>query len=84
MGNYTYDTYIGAANLMPEFPRGLDFLTSIYTWFPYYKQERKVWKEEGDLDILWNYNIKDIIATYQIAMAQMVELKELYGWEAAA
>ena len=80
VGNYTYDTYIGAANLMPEFPRGLDFLTSIYTWFPYYKQERKVWKEEGDLDILWNYNIKDIIATYQIAMAQMKELEELYGW----
>jgi DNA polymerase len=83
VGNYAFDTYIAAAELMPEFPRGLDFLTSVYTWFPYYKVERKVWKEEGNLDILWNYNIKDIIATYQIAMEQMKELEELYDWSAA-
>lgn len=83
VGNYTFDTYIAAAELMPEFPRGLDFLTSVYTWFPYYKADRKVWKEEGDLNILWRYNIKDIIATFQIAMEQMKELKELYDWRVA-
>lgn len=79
VGNYAYDTYLGAAHLMPEFPRGLDFLTSIYTWFPYYKDDRKEWKETGDLNTLWSYNIKDIIATYTIAMEQMEELNELYG-----
>jgi len=74
-----FDTYVAAATLMPEFPRGLDFLTSIYTDFPYYKEERKVWKKDGDLMTLWKYNIKDIIATYITAMEQMKELKELFG-----
>jgi uracil-DNA glycosylase len=71
-----WDTYIASATLMPEFPRGLDFLTSIYTPFPYYKTERKEWKETGDLMTLWEYNIKDIIATLMIGEAQRLELKE--------
>lgn len=76
--NYAFDTYIAAANLMPELKRGLDFLTSVYTRIPYYKSERKVWKNSGDPKMLWSYNIKDVIATYWIAMEQMEELKELY------
>jgi len=80
VGNFAFDTYIAAAELMPEFKKGLDFLTSIYTWFPYYKTERKVWKQEGDMSTLWSYNIKDIIATFMIAMQQMKELEKLYGW----
>lgn len=76
--NYSFDTYIAAANLMPEFPRGLDFLTSIYTHFPFYKEERKKWKEDGNLKTLWEYNIKDIIATLIIAEKQMAELEDLY------
>lgn len=71
-----WDTYIASASLMPEFPRGLDFLTSIYTAFPYYKTERKDWKQTGDLKTLWEYNIKDIIATLMIGNAQAKELKE--------
>jgi len=76
--NYAFDTYIATANLLPELPRGLDFLTSIYTPFPFYKEERKTWKETGDMTSLWEYNVKDIIATYWIAMEQMKELGELY------
>ena len=79
VNNFAFDTYIAAANLMPEFPRGLDFLASIYTKFPFYKEERKIWKNQGDLTSLWRYNIKDIIATHEIAFHQMRELKELYG-----
>ena len=78
--NYAFDTYIAAAELMPEFPRGLDFLTSIYTDFPYYKEERKTWKETMDLSMLWEYNAKDVVATMVIANEQMKELEELYGW----
>lgn len=78
--NYAFDTYIAAAELMPEYPRGLDFLTSIYTDLPYYKEERKVWRESMDLTMLWNYNAKDVWATYKIAMEQMKDLGELYGW----
>lgn len=73
-----FDTFIAAANLMPEFPRRLDFLSSMYTPMPFYKEERKVWKNTGDLKTLWQYNIKDVIATHWIAMEQMKELKELY------
>lgn len=77
--NYAFDTYIAAANLLPEFKRGLDFLTSIYTPLPFYKEERKTWKNTGDLSTLWLYNIKDVISTHWIAMEQMRELNELYG-----
>lgn len=74
-----FDTYIAAANLMPEFKRGLDFLTSMYTPFPFYKEERKIWKETGDLESYWHYNVKDVISQTWIAHEQMKELRELYG-----
>lgn len=76
---FAFDTYIAAANLMPGFPKGLGFLTSIYTPFPYYKEDRKAWKKTGDMTSLWEYNIMDVIATHWIAMEQMKELEELYG-----
>ena len=63
---------------MPEFNRGLDFLASVYTDFPFYKEDRKKWKEEGDMDILWEYNIKDVIATWIIAAKQMREMEEKF------
>jgi DNA polymerase len=70
----SWDTYLASTVLETELPRGLDMLTSIYTRLPYYKQERKVWKESGDLDLYWGYNIKDIIATRLIAKAQQEEM----------
>lgn len=78
--NYAFDTYVAAASLMGQFPRRLDFLASIYTDFPYYKEERKRWKRTMDLSLLWQYNAKDVIATWQIAFEQMKELEELYAW----
>lgn len=77
--NYFFDTYIAAASLMPEFPRGLDFLTSLYTAFHYYKEERKTWRETMNLELLWEYNGKDNIAEFRIAMQQIDELEELFG-----
>ena len=79
VNGYAFDTYIAAANLMPEFKRGLDFLNSMYTPIPYYKPEGKVHRETGDTSTLWTYNLKDIIATHWIAMDQMEELEDLYG-----
>jgi len=78
-GGVGHDTYVASASLMPDFPRGLDFLCSIHTRFPYYKSDRKVWKKEGDMNILWKYNIKDTVGTYQVAEAQILEMKELFG-----
>lgn len=74
-----WDTYVASASILPDFPRKLDFLCSIYTRFPYYKSERKVWKEGGDMMTLWKYNVKDVVATMHIALKQMEEIKELFG-----
>lgn len=63
-----WDTYIASANIMPNEKRALHFQCSLHTRFPYYKEERKEWREEGDMNILWEYNLKDCIATYEIAM----------------
>jgi uracil-DNA glycosylase family 4 len=78
-GGTGWDTYVASANLYPDFPRGLDFLCSIHTRMPYYKTERKVWKEKGDMTILWKYNIKDDVGTLLIAEDQQRLLGELYG-----
>jgi len=74
-----WDTYVASASLLPDFPRGLDFLVSIHTRFAYYKSDRKVWKQERDMMKLWKYNIKDTVGTHAVAMAQMGEMKELFG-----
>lgn len=78
--NHGWDTYVAAATLMPEFPRGLDFLTSVYTNFPYYKEDRKEWKTSQDLNILWEYNAKDNIAEYITAAKQMREIESQFGF----
>jgi len=74
-----WDTYVASASLLPDFPRGLDFLVSIHTRFPYYKSDRKVWKQERDMNILWKYNIKDTVGTMHVALEQMEQMKELFG-----
>ena len=74
-----WDTYVAMANLLPDFPRGLDFQTSIFTRLPYYKTERKVWKEKNDMNILWKYNIKDTVGTMLIAEEQIKLMGGLYG-----
>lgn len=79
--NVGWDTYIAAATLMPEFPRGLDFLASVYTDFPYYKDDRKEWKKDYDLNLLWEYNAKDVIAQFTITGKQQRELAEIWDFE---
>jgi len=74
-----HDTYVSSASLMPDFPRGLGFLISIHTRFAYYKSDRKTWKRDGNITKLWKYNIKDTVGTHAVAMAQMGEMKELFG-----
>ncbi len=54
------DTMIAHQTLFPDFPAGLDFITSMYTKEPYYKDEGKEYINWGgsDLDFLL-YNAKD-------------------------
>ena len=69
-----WDTYTASAVLEPELPKGLDMLASVYTRMPFYKEERKQWKEEGEMSTLWEYNIKDVISTRLISGRQVVAM----------
>ncbi len=54
------DTMIGQAIMYPDFPKGLDFITSMYTKEPYYKDEgKKHFKIGGPEEDFWIYNAKD-------------------------
>ena len=58
-----HDTMVGQAILLPEFPKGLDFITSIYTKERYYKDEGKhrIKTGRGSDRTFWLYNAKDSI-----------------------
>ena len=54
------DNMIAQKIMYPDFKKGLDFITSIYTREPYYKDEGKMWKGAGgDIEQFWRYNGKD-------------------------
>lgn len=59
----SYDTMLMHHTLYPSLPHNLGFLTAQYTTIPYYKEEFDRWKDDGDVEILWNYNGKDCCAT---------------------
>ena len=72
------DTMILAHSCYSELPKALDFLTSIYTKEPYYKDDLKVWREnQTSNEILWQYNAKDSMVTIEIAYALRKEMEEL-------
>lgn len=70
-----FDTMLAHHCLYPQLPHGLGFLTTQYTDNPYYKDEGKAWKEDGDLDSFWEYNIKDACNTLQCSNKMLEELK---------
>lgn len=53
------DTMIAFAILYPGMRKGLDIITSIYTDYPYYKDEGKQWKGESVEHAFFLYNAKD-------------------------
>lgn len=54
------DTQIAMRILYPEFNRGLAFIASMLTREPYWKDDGKMWKNEGgDFHQFWIYNGKD-------------------------
>jgi len=74
--NIWMDTMRAHALLYPEFPHGLDFLGSVYTDIPYWKEDGKTTKDDSDDSKLWEYNCNDVAATFEIAMELWEELKE--------
>jgi len=67
----TMDTMLAQHTLYPELPKGLDFLSSLYTDHPMY------WGE-GRNPI---YNCYDCVVTFETAAKQELELREREMWE---
>jgi uracil-DNA glycosylase family 4 len=55
-----FDTMLAHHTLYPSMPHNLGFLTTQYTTHPFYKDEGKIWRESGDIDAEWRYNVKDV------------------------
>lgn len=78
MRNIIHDTMIAQHVLLPDLPKGLDFLTSIYTDMPYYKDEGKVWNKPRTPELeqqYYLYNGKDICSTCETYLKQVEELR---------
>ena len=71
-----FDTMLAHHTLYPTQPHNLGFLTSVYTDMVYYKDEGKNWREGGDVDQFWRYNVKDCCATLGAQQGMLRELKE--------
>ena len=79
MRNIAFDTMIAQHILLPDLPKSLPFMSSIYTDMPYYKDEGKVWNKPKTPALehqYYLYNAKDVAVTAEIAHKQMKELKD--------
>lgn len=76
------DTAMMAHVLYPEFPKALEFLTSVFTREPYYKSEYKDWVPGKDsYEQVLSYNAKDSAITFEVYEELEKELKEEGLWE---
>ena len=71
-----FDPMIGMNCLFPEFRRGLDFTTALYTYYPYYKDEGKTWGKRVPDEKVWTYNCKDQVSTPKVSKAIIKDLEE--------
>ena len=76
-----FDPMVGMNVLWPEFPKGLDFTTSIFTRYPYYKDEGKTWGKKIPDQQVWVYNCKDMVTTPETSEAIINKLKEAKRYE---
>lgn len=78
VNNVVGDTMLAASCLYSELPKGLGFLTSIYTDLPYFKDEGRMFDpSRHNKKQFYLYNAKDSLATHQIYGKQLDELNEL-------
>jgi uracil-DNA glycosylase family 4 len=77
------DTMIGQAICYPDFPKGLDFITSMHTREPYYKDEGKKWfKLGGSEEDFWLYNAKDSAVCFEALSGIKGDLETLKNIDA--
>lgn len=66
IANFYFDTMLGFRTLYPELPAKLEFIASVLTEEPYWKEEGKSFNPKKDsLDKLLLYNAKDAAVTYE-------------------
>lgn len=76
------DTMIAQAILRPDFPKGLDFINSLYTDIGYYKADGKeFFGGRGNEETFWVYNAKDSMVLSLCWHEMEDELKERNLWE---
>lgn len=79
------DTMIAQQILLPDYPKGLDFITSVWTDHPYYKDEGKHWfKVGGAMEQLWHYNATDSIIcaeAFPKQMDQLIKTRNVHTYE---
>ncbi len=73
-----HDTMIAIAVIYPDFPKGLDFITSVYTDMSYYKDEGKDFMKgaHGDEEQFWLYNARDSIVLMEAFPKMLKELEK--------
>lgn len=70
------DTMVAQNTLFPDYPKGLHFITTMYTDMPYYKDDGKHWfGVGGGFEDLWTYNNKDTFSTSDASPKQTFDLK---------
>lgn len=75
------DTMIAQKIMYPEFKKGLDFITSIRTDEPYYKDEGKMWKGlGGPIEQFWTYCGKDAAVALEAWDDMVKEMTEDEYW----
>lgn len=80
--NNLEDTMIAQQIITSDFPKGLDFITSIYTDLPYYKDDGKQWfKVGGRWETLWHYNALDSLVCALAFPKQVAELQKSQNYE---
>jgi len=82
--NFYFDTMLAQNICYTELPKGLDFLTSMYTYFPYYKDEGKSSHAAliKDWDAYWLYNAKDAAYLFPITERLQEELTDFEATDA--
>lgn len=74
--NLSNDTMFQQNMLFPGLPKGLDFLASMYCKnYTYWKGEGKHWDPRTPEDLLWVYNCKDAVYTFEINQVLLPQIE---------
>lgn len=77
------DTMIAHALAFADFPKGLDFITSTKTRWPYYKDEGKAHFKEDTVNMsFWRYNALDSLVLMEAMPKLEEDLRRLNNYEA--